>query len=49
MTTSAAGIRLGIGSRVRMVFADVGEGFALPQFTLNLDHPQPVPWRCPDA
>lgn len=42
-------VRVGIGSRVRVVFTDVGEGFSLPQWTLDLDHPQPVPWRYPDA
>lgn len=39
--------RVGIGSRVRIVFADVGEGFALPQWTLDEDVEQATPWRYP--
>ena len=40
--------RVGIGSRVRMVFVDVGEGMALPQWTLDETAPQPdQPWRYP--
>ncbi|MEJ0070708.1 MAG: hypothetical protein WDO24_20520 [Pseudomonadota bacterium] len=39
---------VGIGSRVRMVFSDVAEGLALPQWTLDETVPQPaVPWRYP--
>ncbi|MCH2172550.1 OB-fold domain-containing protein [Myxococcota bacterium] len=37
--------RVGIGSRVRMVFRRVGEGFALPQWTLDETADQPKPWR----
>jgi uncharacterized OB-fold protein len=37
--------RVGIGTRVRMVFADVGTGFALPQWTLDDQASQPKPWR----
>jgi hypothetical protein len=40
--------RVGIGSRVRVVFADVGTGFALPQWTLDESTPQPRPWRYGD-
>ncbi len=40
--------RVGIGSRVRMVFVDVREGFALPHWTIDEDAPQPeTPWRYP--
>src|SRR5487761_1720574 len=40
--------RVGIGSRVRMVFSDVGAGLALPQWTIDEAAPQPAkPWRYP--
>ena len=40
--------RVGIGSRMRMVFSDVADGLALPQWTLDEDAPQPAaPWRYP--
>ena len=35
----------GIGSRVRIVYVDIGAGFALPQWTLDPEVPQPTPWR----
>lgn len=39
---------VGIGSRVRMVFVDAGEGIALPQWTLDETAAQPAkPWRYP--
>ncbi|MBT4491311.1 MAG: hypothetical protein HOK30_05835 [Rhodospirillaceae bacterium] len=39
---------VGIGSRVRMVFTDVADGLAIPQFTLDGDAEQPSqPWRYP--
>ena len=39
---------VGIGTRVRMVFADVTEGLALPQWTIDAEATQPVrPWRYP--
>jgi uncharacterized OB-fold protein len=39
---------IGIGSRVRMVFSDVAEGLALPQWTLDEGAVQPAtPWRYP--
>jgi uncharacterized protein len=40
--------RVGIGTRVRMVFADAGPGLALPQWTIDeaAFHP-PMPWRYP--
>jgi hypothetical protein len=41
--------RVGIGSRVRVVFVDVGEGFALPQWTLDESAAQPTPWRYPGS
>ena len=40
--------QVGIGSRVRMVFSDVADGLALPQWTLDEAAPQPAkPWRYP--
>lgn len=40
--------RIGIGSRMRMVFKTVGEGFALPMWTLDEAAQQPAkPWRYP--
>lgn len=39
---------VGIGSRVRIVYVDVGDGFAVPQWTLDEDAEQPAnPWRYP--
>lgn len=41
--------KVGIGSRVRMVFSDVSEGLALPQWTLDETATQPAqPWRYPE-
>jgi hypothetical protein len=40
--------RVGIGSRVRMVFKDLAPGLALPLWTLNEAATQPAPWRYPD-
>ena len=40
--------QVGIGSRMRMVFADVGEGLSLPMWTLDEEAEQPQnPWRYP--
>jgi len=40
--------RVGIGSRVRMVFTDVADGLALPQWTIDEAAPQPASvWRYP--
>jgi uncharacterized OB-fold protein len=40
--------QVGIGSRMRMVFSDAGEGLALPQWTLDEAAAQPAkPWRYP--
>jgi uncharacterized OB-fold protein len=40
--------RVGIGTRVRMVFTQVTEGFALPHWTIDEDAEQPeAPWRYP--
>jgi uncharacterized OB-fold protein len=37
---------LGIGTRVRMVFSDVGDGLSLPQWTIDNEAKQPdKPWR----
>ncbi len=41
--------RCGIGTRVRIVFVDVGEGFALPQWTIDETVDQPDPWRYDDS
>jgi hypothetical protein len=40
--------RVGIGTRVRMVFTDVAEGLSLPQWALDATVPQPTPWRYPE-
>ncbi len=38
--------RVGIGTRVKMVYVDVGESFAIPQFTVDDGAAQPaIPWR----
>lgn len=40
--------RVGIGTRVRMVFVPVTDGFALPHWTIDEDATQPAnPWRYP--
>ena len=40
--------RVGIGTRVRMVFSDVAPGLALPQWTIDETAKQPAkPWRYP--
>lgn len=40
--------RVGIGTRVRMVFADAGPGIALPHWTIDEGAAQPAnPWRYP--
>jgi uncharacterized OB-fold protein len=40
--------KVGIGSRVRMVFTDVAEGLSLPQWTIDEAAKQPdKPWRYP--
>jgi len=40
--------RVGIGSRLRMVFSDVAPGLALPQWTIDETRPQPATvWRYP--
>ncbi len=40
--------QVGIGTRVRIVFVDVGDGFALPQWAIDTDADQPEkPWRYP--
>jgi hypothetical protein len=38
--------QVGIGTRVRMVFSDIGEGLSLPQWTLDGSAPG-KPWRYP--
>ena len=40
--------RVGIGTRVRMVFNDLSPGLSLPQWTIDEDATQPVPWRYPE-
>ena len=40
--------RVGIGSRMKMVFADVSDGLSLPQWTIDEDVEQPAEvWRYP--
>jgi uncharacterized protein len=40
--------KVGIGTRVRMVFSDVAPGLALPQWTIDETAKQPAkPWRYP--
>ena len=41
--------RVGIGTRVRMVFSDVAPGLALPQWTIDETTEQPKPWRYAEA
>jgi uncharacterized protein len=41
--------RVGIGSRMRMVFADVAPGLSIPQWTIDEAAQQPAkPWRYPE-
>jgi uncharacterized OB-fold protein len=41
--------RVGIGTRVRMVFADVAPGLAIPHWTIDESATQPAkPWRYPE-
>ena len=39
--------KVGIGSRMRMVFKPVADGLALPMWTLDESADQPMPWRYP--
>ena len=39
--------KVGIGTRVRMVFSDVAPGLALPQWTIDETAPPTTPWRYP--
>lgn len=39
---------VGIGTRVRMTFAQVSDGIALPQWTFDEAAAQPAPWRYPE-
>jgi len=40
--------RVGIGTRVRMVFKNVTDGFSLPHWVIDEDAEQPAaPWRYP--
>jgi hypothetical protein len=42
--------RVGIGARVRMIFKQVSEGFALPHWTIDETAEQPAaPWRYPQG
>jgi uncharacterized OB-fold protein len=43
-----AGRRVGIGTRVRMVFTQVSSGIALPQWVRDEAAAQPAPWRYPE-
>jgi hypothetical protein len=40
--------RVGIGTRLRLVFADVADGISLPHWTIDENATQPArPWRYP--
>ena len=40
---------IGIGSRMRMVFTDIADGIAMPQWTIDEEAKQPAkPWRYPE-
>jgi uncharacterized protein len=39
--------QVGIGSRLRIVYRDIGNGFALPQWMLDETADQPEVWRYP--
>ena len=42
--------RVGIGTRLRMVFSDVAPGLAIPQWAIDESAKQPdKPWRYPEA
>ena len=41
--------RVGIGTRVRMVFKDVAPGLAVPLWTIDETADQPAPWRYPEG
>ena len=41
--------RVGIGTRVRMHFSAVAAGLALPQWQIDPDAEQPMPWRYPES
>ncbi|MGE3652000.1 MAG: hypothetical protein AB7G10_26960, partial [Reyranellaceae bacterium] len=41
--------RVGVGSRMRMVFADVAPGLSIPHWTIDETAQQPAkPWRYPE-
>ena len=40
--------RVGIGTRVRMVFNDLSPGLSLPQWTIDESATLPKPWRYPE-
>lgn len=40
--------RVGIGTRVKMMFNDLSPGLSLPQWTIDEDAPQQKPWRYPE-
>ena len=40
--------KVAIGARVRVVFQDLADHFALPQFTLSDEPPVGRVWRLPD-
>ena len=39
--------KVGIGTRVRMVFSDVAPGLAIPQWTIDEAAPPGTAWRYP--
>ena len=46
--SSEAEAKVAIGARVRVIFQDLADHFALPQFTLTDEPPQGRVWRLPD-
>ena len=40
--------KVGIGTRVRMIFKDVAPGLAVPLWTIDETADQPAPWRYPE-
>jgi len=48
LATPAEVAKVGIGTRVKMVFKDLGEGMSIPEWAIDTDVAQPAPWRYPE-